>query len=112
VLAKAQPQPSGCLLGSLGWACDPSLALPTEEQYGFSHTFYEHSPQRSALSGSAVLIDPVLVDKYARVDDGEATVTASSTYTDDPQDQPRSAFDGNPATSWIASGQIRAGAHD
>ncbi len=35
----------------------------------------------------------------------QATVTASSTYTGDPQDQARSAFDGNPATSWIASSQ-------
>ncbi len=105
VLAKAQPQPSGCMLGSLGWACDPSLVTPTEEQYGFNHTFYERSPQRSAASGSAVLIDPALVDKYARIDGGEATVTASSTATDDPEDQARSAFDGNPATSWIASSQ-------
>ena len=30
-------------------------------------------------------------------------MTASSTYTGDPQDQAWSAFDGNPATSWIAS---------
>ena len=105
VLAKAQPQPSGCMLGSLGWACDPTLATPTEEQYGFNHTFYEHSPEGSVASGSAVLVDPSLVDAYARVGAGEATVTASSTYTDDPADQARSAFDGNPATSWIASSQ-------
>jgi arabinofuranan 3-O-arabinosyltransferase len=105
VLAKAQPQPSGCMLGSLGWACDPTLATPTEEQYGFNHTFDEHSPERSAASGSAVLIDPALVDRYAHIEAGAATVTASSTYTDDPEDQPRSAFDGNPATSWIASAQ-------
>jgi SAM-dependent methyltransferase len=105
VLAKAQPQPSGCMLGSLGWACDPALATPAEEQYGFNHIFYERSAERSAASGSAVLIDPALVDKYARVAAGAATVTASSTYTDDPADQARSAFDGNPATSWIASSQ-------
>lgn len=105
VLAKAQPQPSGCMLGSLGWACDPTLATPTEEQYGFNRTFYERSRQRSTASGSAVLIDPALVDKYARIAASEATVTASSTATDDPEDQARSAFDGNPATSWIASSQ-------
>jgi arabinofuranan 3-O-arabinosyltransferase len=120
VLAKAQPQPSGCMLGSLGWACDPTLATPTQEQYGFDHTFYERSPQRSTvpgltvpgltvpgltMSGSAVLVDPSLADRYARVGAGGATATASSTYTDDPQDQARSAFDGNQATSWIASGQ-------
>ncbi len=105
VLAKAQPQPSGCMLGSLGWACDPALAAPTEEQYGFSHAFYEHSPERAALTGLAVLIDPTVADAYARLGAGEATVTASSVYTGDPQDQPRSAFDGDPATRWIASPQ-------
>ncbi|HMD95280.1 MAG TPA: discoidin domain-containing protein, partial [Trebonia sp.] len=33
----------------------------------------------------------------------QPVVTASSTYTGDPQDQPRSAFDGDTATAWIAS---------
>jgi arabinofuranan 3-O-arabinosyltransferase len=103
VLAKAEPQPAGCMLGSLGWACDPALAAPAEEQYGFSHAFYEHSPERTGLTGSAVLIDPSLADTYARLGPRQATVTASSVYTGDPQDQARSAFDGNPATSWIAS---------
>ena len=105
VLAKAQPEPSGCMLGSLGWACDPALATPTEEQYGFSHAFSLRSPERAVLSGSAVLTDPSVADNYARLGTGQATVTASSVYTDDPQDQARSAFDGNPATSWIASSQ-------
>jgi arabinofuranan 3-O-arabinosyltransferase len=105
VLAKAQPAPSGCMLGSLGWACDPALATPTEEQYGFSHAFSLRSPERAVLSGSAVLTDPSAADNYARLGAGQATVTASSAYTDDPQDQARSAFDGNPATSWIASSQ-------
>jgi len=129
VLAKAQPQPSGCMLGPLGWACDPSLAPPTQEQYGFNQTFYERSPRpapvsapvsaavsgpvsaavsgpvSAAVSGTAVLVDTGLADAYARVGAGQATVTASSAYTDDPQDQARSAFDGNPATSWIASAQ-------
>ena len=105
VLAKAQPQPSGCMLGSLGWACDPALATPAEEQYGFSHAFSLRSPERAVLSGSAVLADPSAADTYARLGAGQATVTASSVYTGDPQDQARSAFDGNPATSWIASSQ-------
>jgi len=38
--------------------------------------------------------------QYAPAGPREAKVTASSTYTPDPQDQPRSVFDGNPATSW------------
>ena len=105
VLAKAQPQPSGCMLGSLGWACDPALATPTEEQYGFSHAFSERSPRSATVTGSAVLTNPSVADRYARLGASQATVTASSTYTGDPQDQARSAFDGNPATSWIASSQ-------
>ena len=105
VLAKAQPLPSGCMLGSLGWACDPALATPTEEQHGFSHAFSLRSPERAVLSGSAVLADPSVADSYARLGVGQATVTASSVYTEDPQDQARSAFDGNPATTWIASSQ-------
>jgi arabinofuranan 3-O-arabinosyltransferase len=105
VLAKAQPQPSGCVLGSLGWACDPAPAVPTEEQYGFSHSFFESSPRRAVLTGSAVLTDPLVTDRYARLGARSATVTASSAYTDDPEDQAMSAFDGNPATTWIASTQ-------
>ena len=57
------------------------------------------------MTGSAVLTDPSVADRYARLGASQATVTASSTYTGDPQDQARSAFDGNPATSWIASSQ-------
>jgi len=105
VLAKAQPQPAGCVLGSLGWACDPDLAAPTEEQYGFDHSFYEATPRRATLTGSAVLIDPSLADHYARLGAHAATVTGSSAYTGDPQDQALSAFDGNPATTWITSDQ-------
>jgi arabinofuranan 3-O-arabinosyltransferase len=50
-----------------------------------------------------VLLDPALIERYARFGRGHVWVTASSTYTADPQDQPWSAFDGDPATSWIAS---------
>jgi arabinofuranan 3-O-arabinosyltransferase len=106
VLAKAQPQPSGCMLTSLRWVCSPSLLAPTEEQYGFDHSFTEPSTSGPVtLRGSAVLVDPALVARYAAPGRGRTTVSASSTYTDDLEDQPRSAFDGNPATSWIAGGQ-------
>ena len=103
VLAKAQPQPSDCMLTSLRWVCSPQLGTRTEEQYGFDHVFDEPSPERAAMHGSAVLVDPSLADRYARLDPQEAITRASSTFTADPQDQPRSAFDGNPATAWIAS---------
>jgi arabinofuranan 3-O-arabinosyltransferase len=107
VLAKAQPQPSGCMLTSLRWVCSPQLRTTTEEQSGFDHTFTEpepgSAPVTSDIRGSAILTDPSLADRYARLDRYEPTATASSTYTSDPQDQPRSAFDGNKATAWIAS---------
>ena len=103
VLAKAQPQPSGCMLTSIRWVCSPQLSTTTEEEYGFDHTFQESSTERSGLRGSAILIDPSLAERYARLDPHEAVVTASSVYTADMQDQPWNAFDGNPATAWIAS---------
>lgn len=103
VLAKAQPQPSGCMLTSLRWVCSPTLSTTTEEQYGFDHSFKIPSSERAVVRGSAILTNPSLADQYARFGAREATVTASSTYTGDLADQPRNAFDGNPATTWIAS---------
>ncbi len=103
VLAKAQSRTSGCMLTTQHWVCSPGLASSTEEQFGFDHSFYEPSTVTTAARGSAVLVDPSLADHYAVLDRHAATVTASSTYTDDVQDQARSAFDGNPATTWVAS---------
>jgi arabinofuranan 3-O-arabinosyltransferase len=103
VLAKAEPQPSGCMLTSLRWVCSPELVKPTEEQYGFNHTFTLAQPLTASLSGSAVLTNPSLIEKYAFPGADQPEVTGSSTYTSDPEDLPSSAFDGNTATSWIAS---------
>jgi arabinofuranan 3-O-arabinosyltransferase len=103
VLAKAEPQPSGCMLTSLRWVCSPQLIKPTEEQYGFNHTFTLAQPLTASLSGSAVLTNPSLIEKYAYPGADQPKVTGSSTYTGDPEDLPSSAFDGNNATSWIAS---------
>ena len=103
VLAKAQPYQSGCMLTSVRWVCSPQLGDTTEEQYGFDHAFSEAAPKQAALSGSAILTNPSLADEYALPIGDQPVVTASSTYTGDPQDQPRSAFDGDTATTWIAS---------
>jgi len=103
VLAKAQPYQSGCLLAAAAWVCSPALATVTEEQYGFDHAFTEAHPLRATLRGSAILTDASLADKYARAGRGGPVVTASSTFTADPQDQALSAFDGNSATAWVAS---------
>ncbi len=103
VLAKAQPPPSGCMLTSPRWVCSPALVTPTEEQFGFDQSFQEISAERASVQGSAIVTNSSVADRYARSGLREATVTASSEYTPDPQDQPRSVFDGDPATSWIAS---------
>jgi arabinofuranan 3-O-arabinosyltransferase len=103
VLAKAQPYQSGCMLTSARWVCAPQLGTATEEQSGFDQAFAESHPEQVALRGSAMLTNPSLLFNYALPQAGQPVVTGSSTYTGDLQDQPRSAFDGNPATSWIAS---------
>ena len=103
VLAKDEPQPSGCMLTSMRWVCSPELTAPTEEQFGFDHSFTEPAPEQATFRGSAILEDSALADRFVRLSPLQARVTASSTYTGDPQDQASSAFDGNPATAWVAS---------
>jgi arabinofuranan 3-O-arabinosyltransferase len=102
VLAKDQPQPSGCMLTSLRWVCSPSLLTPSEEQYGFDHAFTTLAAGQATLRGSAILTDPWLAKWYARLSGKQARMWASSTYTGDVQDAARSAFDGNLATTWIS----------
>jgi arabinofuranan 3-O-arabinosyltransferase len=103
VLAKAQPHQSSCELASTRWVCYPQLAAPTEEQYGFSHAVTEPSAQLARARGTAILLRPSLIDTYALSGRGQPTVTASSTDTTAPQDQPWNAFDGDRSTSWMAS---------
>src|SRR5690606_15921801 len=54
------------------------------------------------VTGTAVLADQRLIDRYTAVH-GQPVVTASSTLSGHPADQPRSGFDGDPATSWISA---------
>jgi arabinofuranan 3-O-arabinosyltransferase len=103
VLTKAEPPPSGCMLTSLRWVCSPDLISPTEEQYGFDQSFTSNISERTVLRGSAILTDTSLVESYVRGKGQQPVVTASSSYTPDPQDQGLSAFDTNPATTWVAS---------
>ncbi len=103
VLAKAQPLASPCMLTPGRWVCSPALARPVEEQYGLDEAFTAPAAAQVTLRGSAVLFAPSLVNKYVRLAGQQPRVGASSRYTRAPQDQPRSAFDGNPATTWIAS---------
>jgi arabinofuranan 3-O-arabinosyltransferase len=103
VLAKAQPLASPCMPTPARWVCSPALARPAEEQYGFDQAFTTPAAAPAALRGIAVLAAPSLINKYLRLVGHQPRVGASSRYTRAPQDQPRSAFDGNPATAWIAS---------
>jgi arabinofuranan 3-O-arabinosyltransferase len=103
VLAKAQPQPLGCMLTALRWVCSPDLVTPSEEQDGFDHSFTEPAAARARLRGTAILTSASLVRAYGRIGRRQARVTGSSAYTADPQDAPLAAFDGDPATTWVAS---------
>jgi arabinofuranan 3-O-arabinosyltransferase len=102
LLAKAQPQPTSCMLTSLRWVCSPFLATPTEEQYGFDEGFVSSGGRRAALRGQAILTDTALIARYAWPGRDQPRVTASSVYTSDPQDMPGAAFDDNKATAWVA----------
>ena len=104
ILAKAEPEPSGCMPTSQLWVCSPELEKSTEEQYGFSEGFTVAAAMTADLTGSAVLTDPTLIEKYAFPGGGQPQVTASSADTADPADQAWSAFDGDPATTWISGG--------
>jgi len=102
ILAKAEPQPSGCMLTPARWVCSPELIRPTEEQYGFDESVSLSRPETATLSGAAVLTSPRLIQAYAFPGAGQPDVTASSAYTGDPEDQGYSAFDDNPLTAWIS----------
>ena len=103
VLAKAQPWPSGCMRTWLRWVCSPSLIVPTEEQFGFDQAFRASIAGPAALRGSAVLASASRAGQYLGASRGGVQVRASSSYTPNPQDQARAAFDGDPATVWSAS---------
>ena len=101
VLAKAQPQPTGCMLTAASWVCSPGLHTPTEEQYGFDESFTVPRPSSARLSGSAVLTDPGSIQRYA-YGGQQISVSASSSFTGDPQDQAYAAFDADGRTTWIS----------
>ncbi|HUA43251.1 MAG TPA: alpha-(1-_3)-arabinofuranosyltransferase family protein, partial [Streptosporangiaceae bacterium] len=103
VLAKAEPQPSGCMLTAQQWVCSPALQKSTEEEYGFDEGFTVARATTALLSGSAVLTSSALISRYAFTGGGHRTVvSASSSSTSDPQDQPWAAFDSNARTTWIS----------
>lgn len=101
VMSRAPGTTGDCMEGSRRWVCSPSLGSGDEEGGGFDRTFTSAVTGRAPLTGTAVLTDRRLIDRYTAVR-GQPAVAASSTLSDHPADQPRSGFDGDPATSWIA----------
>ncbi len=101
LLTKTEPLPSGCMQTPQRWVCSPSLSTLTEEQYGFDQSFTAAARGHAQLSGTVVALSTKLVRRYIRFG-GTTWVRASSAYTADPEDQARSAFDGNPATTWVS----------
>ncbi|MFA1555845.1 alpha-(1-_3)-arabinofuranosyltransferase domain-containing protein [Actinomadura chokoriensis] len=101
VMSRAPGATSECVKGSVRWVCSPSLASGDEEGSGFDRTFTSAVTGKAPVTGTAVLTDQNLVDRYTAVH-GQPLVAASSTRSGHPADQARSGFDGDPATSWIA----------
>ena len=89
-----------CMPGSATWVCSAYLHRRDEEGHGFDRTFSAPAAARGTLTGTATLVDPALVARYTGGRAG-VQVSADSGRTH-PAAAPRSAFDGDPATVWIA----------
>ncbi len=102
VMSRAPGAADECMRGGARWVCSPSLGSGDEEGAGFDRTFTSAVTGKAPVTGTAVLADQRLIDRYTAVH-GQPVVTASSTLSGHPADQPRSGFDGDPATSWISA---------
>ncbi|NEA24704.1 alpha-(1-_3)-arabinofuranosyltransferase domain-containing protein, partial [Actinomadura bangladeshensis] len=101
VMSRVPGATGECMKGSARWVCSPSLGSGDEEGGGFDRTFTSAVTGKAPVTGTAVLTDQQLIDRYTAVH-GQPAVAASSTLSGHPADQARSGFDGDPATSWIA----------
>jgi arabinofuranan 3-O-arabinosyltransferase len=90
-----------CMIGPR-LVCSPSLGRQSEDGKAFQRIFTSSASGEQRLTGSAVLSDLGLIKQYASFP-GQPDIEASSTYVKHPADSARSAFDGDPATSWVAS---------
>ncbi len=102
VMTRSEIPAPDCMPTPLRWVCSPQLARPVEEQFGFDHSFTVTAPHQAQVYGSATLTGPAQLQAYARVSRAP-TVTASSSWMTAPQQLPLAAFDGDPATTWIAA---------
>ncbi|MEU7894038.1 alpha-(1-_3)-arabinofuranosyltransferase family protein [Nonomuraea sp. NPDC049152] len=92
-----------CMRNQARWICNPLLARPGEEGASFDRTFTAGAAKKAEVRGSAVLRDSALVDRYTRLTGDLPAVTGSSQVAKDPVAAPRSAFDADASTTWIAS---------
>ncbi len=110
VMSRAPGAADECMKGSRRWVCSPSLGSGDEEGTGFDRTFTSAVTGKAPVTGTAVLTDRRLIDRYTAAR-RQPLVAASSTLSGHPADQPRSGFDGDPATSWIAAEKDEAPAY-
>ncbi|MFL6051687.1 MAG: alpha-(1-_3)-arabinofuranosyltransferase family protein [Actinoallomurus sp.] len=107
VMSRTTDGMPGCMRGSIRWACSPLFERRGEEPYGFHRVFNAAGPGVTKLSGMATLTDPNLIQRYTGTGP-RLKVTASSTLTKEATALPRSAFDADPATTWVPADQDRA----
>jgi arabinofuranan 3-O-arabinosyltransferase len=100
VMSRAPGRLPACMPGSVRWVCSPLLQRQDEEGYGFDRVFTAPTRARATLSGTAALTDTKLIAKYMSTDP-RLRVSASSVVTSEPAGMARSAFDGDPATTWV-----------
>jgi len=99
--ARGPGRAAECMKGSANWVCTPSLERQDEEGNGFVRAFGAQTAAKGRLTGTATLIDNDAVNRFTSLG-ARAQVSASSSRPH-PAAQPRSAFDGDERTVWIAA---------
>jgi len=101
-LFRSAPETRPCVPTLVAPDCDPNRYRPAEEATGIDREVTLDRAGSWTLTGTVVArSDPAtmpLLDPFA----GAVTMHASSTYYNDPSVSARMAYDGTPATSWIA----------
>ena len=100
VMTRAPGRQAGCMQGPVRWVCSPLLARQDEEGFAFDRVFDAAKAGEARLTGTAAMVDTTLIQRYVNPNPA-VTVTASSTATNEPAGMARSAFDADPATTWV-----------
>jgi arabinofuranan 3-O-arabinosyltransferase len=103
VMTRAPGRLPACMQGSVRWVCSPELQRQDEEGFAFDRVFNAPAATKARLSGTAALIDTKLIQRYMSTDP-RVSATASSVATGEAAGMARSAFDGDPATTWVPAG--------